>query len=41
VFIDDDRLARQSDLDKKRAYFQAHRDWVRGGKVGDPPKPPH
>ena len=42
IYIDDDRLARQtlSDLDKRRAYFEARKAWVRGGKSGEPPKPP-
>jgi hypothetical protein len=29
-----------TELDKRRAYLQARRDWIAGGKVGDPPKPP-
>jgi hypothetical protein len=29
-----------SELDRRRAYMQARRDWIAGGKAGDPPKPP-
>lgn len=39
-YVDDDRLARKSGLDQKRAYFEARREWARNGKVGPPPEPP-
>ena len=29
-----------TDLDKRRAYMQARREWIAGGKLGTPPKPP-
>lgn len=40
VYIDDDRMSRQSGLDQKRLYFEARREWARKGKVGPPPEPP-
>lgn len=30
----------ETSLDRKRAYLQARREWIAGGKQGEPPKPP-
>jgi hypothetical protein len=29
-----------TELDKRRAYLQARREWIASGKVGTPPQPP-